>query len=164
MFFIGQNLNHVHMTYSFLERSFLKDLPNHTIKKWNTLRFVKSGRRFSKPNNVSKSILHLASDWILLDDVKGDQLFPFQLALTELHPDNVLFSKSSKQAILLELTWLCEENMENRNSQKLSKYTPIAKAIEENGWALDLLKLMLGDPLPDRYYFTKRLGFSNKIV
>ena len=148
------------MTYSFLERSFLKDLPNHTIKKWNTRRFVKSGRRFSKPNNVSKSILHLASDWILLEDVKGDQLFPFQLARTELHPD-VLFSKSSKEAILLELTWLCEENMKNWNFQKLSKYTPLAKAIEENGWALDLFSIEVDawGSSPRSLSFSQKTGF-----
>ena len=41
-------------------------------------------------------VFRLASDWILLADVKCDYVFPFQLALTELHPDTVLFSKSSK--------------------------------------------------------------------
>ena len=71
-------------------------LPNNTTKNCNTMKFVKSGTKFSNTNNVSKGILHLASDWILLRDVKGDYVFPFQLALTELHPDVVLFSKSSK--------------------------------------------------------------------
>ena len=55
------------------------------------MKYVKSGTKFSKTNNFSKSILHQASDWILLADVKGDYVFPFQLALTELYPDVVLF-------------------------------------------------------------------------
>ena len=72
-------------------KSFLKDLPNYTTKKCNTIKFVKSGTRCSKTKNVSKGILYLASDWILLADIKDDYLFPFQLLLTELHPDILLF-------------------------------------------------------------------------
>ena len=78
-------------------KSFLKDLPNNdTTKKCNTIKFVKSETKFSKTNNISQSILHLASDWTLLADMKGDYLFPFQLAFTELHQDILSFSKSSK--------------------------------------------------------------------
>ena len=114
-------------------KSFLKNLPINTTKKCNTIKFVKSGTKCSKTKSSSKGILHLASDWILLADVKGDYLFPFQLALTELRPDILLFSKSSKRAVLLELTCPCEENMENWHSQKLNKYTALAKVIEKNG-------------------------------
>ena len=76
--------------------------------------------------------------------MKGNYLFPFQLALTELHPDILLFSKSSKTAVLLELTCPCEENMESWHSQKLNKYTPLAKVIEDNGWAVDLFAIEVG--------------------
>ena len=55
-------------------KSFLKDLSNNTTKKYNTINFVRPGTKFS---NVSKGILHLASDWIPLADVKGDYSFPF---------------------------------------------------------------------------------------
>ena len=51
----------------------------------------------------------ITSDWIILADMKHDYLFPFQLVLTELHPDILLFSKSSKRAVQLELTCPCEE-------------------------------------------------------
>ena len=136
-------------------KSFLKNLPINTTKKCNTIKFVKSGTKCSKTKSSSKGILHLASDWILLADVKGDYLFPFQLALTELCPDILLFSKSSKRAVLVELTCPCEENIENWHSQKLNKYTPLAKVIEKNGWLLIclLLKLALEDTLPSRYQF-----------
>ena len=148
-------------------KSFLKDLLNNTTKKCNTIKFVKSATKSSKTNNVSKGILHLTSDWILLADMKGDYLFPFQLALTELRPDILLYSKSSKRAVLLELTCPCEENMESWHSQKLNKYTPLAKVIEDNGWAVDLFAIEVGA----RGYSSrslsiclKRLGFNNKIV
>ena len=88
--------------------------------------------------------------------MKGDYLFPFELALTELGPDILLFSKSSKQAVLLELTCPCGENMENWHSQKLNKYTPLAKVIEKNGWVVDLFAVEVGArgyTLPSRYQF-----------
>ena len=70
--------------------------------------------------------------------MKGDYLFPFELALTESHPDILLFSKSSKRAVLLELTYPWKEDVASWHSKKLNKYTPIAKVIEDNGWAVDL--------------------------
>ena len=82
-------------------------------------------------------------------------------------PDILLFSKSSKRAVLLELTCPCEENMENWHSQKLNKYTPLAKVIEKNGWVVDLFAIEVGargyssKSLP---ICLKRLGFNNKIV
>ena len=101
-------------------KAFLKNLPINATKKWNSIKYVKSGTKCSKTKISCKGILHLALEWILLlADVKGDYLFPFQLARTELRPDILLFSKSSKRAVLLELTCPCEENMENCHSQKL---------------------------------------------
>ena len=41
-------------------KSFLKNLPNNTTKKCNSIKFVKSGTKLFKTNNVSKRILHLA--------------------------------------------------------------------------------------------------------
>ena len=146
---------------------FLKDLANKTTKKCNTIKFVKSGTKFSKTNNVSKVIFHIISDWILLADMKGDYLFPFQLALVELCPDILLFSKSSKRAVLLELTCPCKENMESWHSQKLNKYTPLAKVTENNGWAVDLFAVEVAAPECSSRLLSiclKRLGFNNKIV
>ena len=56
-------------------KSFLKNLPINTTKKCNTIKFVKSGTKCSKTKIASKGILHLASDWILLADMKGDFCF-----------------------------------------------------------------------------------------
>ena len=61
----------------------------------------------------------------------------------------------------------CEENIESCHSQKLIKYTPLAKVIEDNGWAVDLFTIEAGA----RGYSSrslsiclKRLGFNNKTV
>ena len=102
-------------------KSFLKDLPNNITKKCNTIKFVKSGEQFSKTSNFSKGVLHLVSHWILLADLKGDYSFPFQLAPTELRTDVLLFSESSKRAVLLELTCTCRKNMESWHSGFFNK-------------------------------------------
>ena len=147
-------------------KAFLKNLPINATKKWNTIKYVKSGTKYSKTKISCKGILHLALEWILLlADVKGDYLFPFQLARTELRPDILLFSKSSKRAVLLELTCPCEENMENCHSQQLYEYTPLAKVLAENDWVIDVFAI----EFVARGYSSKllpiclkRLSFSNK--
>ena len=89
-------------------------------RSWECSANVKSGTKSFKTNNVSKGIIHLASDWILLANDKGNYLFPVQLAFTELCPDIALFSK-------LSLTCVSREIMESWHSQELNKYTPLAK-------------------------------------
>ena len=159
----GSVLQHVVLVL----KSFLKNLPTNTTKKCNTIKFVKSGTKYSNTKISSKGILNLASVWIILADLTGDYLFPFQLALTELPPDILLFSMPSKQPVLLELTCPCEENTENWHPQKLNKYAPLAKVIEKTGWVVDLFAIEVGargyssESLP---IYLKRLGFNNKIV
>ena len=122
-------------------KSFLKDFPNNAIKKCNTIKFIKPATKCSKTKNVPKSILDLASD------------------------DIVLILKSSNQAVLLELTCPCEGNRENWHSQKLNKYTPLAKVIEENGWAVDLFAIEVGARGYSSKSFPicfKRVRFDNK--
>ena len=82
-------------------------------------------------------------------------------------PDIVLFSKSTKRAVLLELTCPCEENMESWHSERLIKYTPLAKVTEDNGWAIDLFAIEVGTQgysFRSLSIYFKRLGFNNKTV
>ena len=58
-------------------------------------------------------------------------------------------------------------NIESWHSQIFNKYTPLAKVIEDNAWAVDLFAIEVGA----RGYFSwslsiclKRLVFNNKIV
>ena len=97
--------------------------------------------------------------------MKGDYVFPFHLALSELHP-HILFSKSSKWTALLELTCPCEENMKKCwHSQKLNKYTPFAKVIKHNEWAVDFFAIEVGtSEYPSRLLSICIKGFKGKIV
>ena len=125
-------------------KSFLKDHPNNTTKKCNTIKFVKSGTKLSKSTNVFEGILHLTSDWILLADIEDDYLSPYQFTIRELQPDIVLFLKSSKRAVLLELTCPCEENTDSQHCQKLNRFTPHDKVIEGNSQAVDPFAIEFG--------------------
>ena len=97
-------------------------------------------------------------------------VFPFQLALIELHPDIALFSKYSKTAALLELTCPCEENMQSWHLQKLNKYSPLAKVIVDNGWTVDLFAIEVGALGYSSRWLSicsiclKRLRYNNKIA
>ena len=67
-------------------KSFLKNLPINTTKKCNTIKFVNSGTKCSKTKSSSKGILHLASDWILFADVKGDLFVSIPISTYRIAP------------------------------------------------------------------------------
>ena len=96
----------------------------------------------SKPQHYIKKkvhLLHFASCWILQSDHLDNKLvIPSFIAVSQLRPDIVLYSISTKTFILLELTCLCEENMEVRHSKKFEKYHPLSLAMILNGWSVHL--------------------------
>ena len=89
-------------------------------------------------------ILHQASDWILLGHVDDTFSFPPHIAFTELGPDITIFSNKLKKVILIELTCLCEENMEAWNNAKINKYMQRKSVTENNGWIVDLFAVEAG--------------------
>ena len=98
--------------------------------------------------------------------MKGDYVFPFQLALFELHP-HILFSKPQSEQSCWNWLAPCEENMKCWHSQKLNKYTPFAKFIKDNEWAVDFFAIEVGTlEYPSRLLSIriKKLGFKSKIV
>ena len=116
----------------------LKDSPKTKSKKTNKINFIREGQKPPNDSNDTLGIRHLSSDWILLADLQDDYIFPFQIAVTQLRPDVVLYSKALKRVILLELTSPCEENMNMWHMNKLNKYGPLKKVIESNQWHVDL--------------------------
>ena len=70
--------------------------------KRNPVHFVKAGKKPPKSITNPTGILHLASDWELVPDLGYNYVFPFHIALTDLRPDILIFSKSLSP---------CEENM-----------------------------------------------------
>ena len=147
-------------------KSFLKDLKPANSKKVNKVHFIKAGEK-PKLKQTPTGILHLASDWVLLSDLSGNLVFPCQIALTELRPDIVLYSKSSKRVVILELTCPCEENMASWHSTKIGKYSNLIHTIRNNKWYVDFFAVEVGargyssHSLKNAF---KNFGLTNKTI
>lgn len=75
----------------------------------------------------------------------GKQLrFPKDIVETSLRPDIVLLSETSKQVILLELTVLWEERMEEARERKREKYAELVQECHRRGWCTQCLPIEVG--------------------
>ena len=146
--------------------AFLKEVKPVKSKKSNNIHFIKSGTKPPKTKTNPTGIFHLASDWVLISDLGPKYVFPFQIALTELRPDIVIFSKALRRVVLLELTCPCEENMTTWHATKLSKYSTLLEAIRNNKWYVDLFAVEVGArgyPSTSVKRALQKLGFSNRL-
>ena len=147
--------------------AFIANLTARPPKLNNGIQFVKAGEKVPTRRPKSTGILHLASDWVLIADLKEHYVFPPHITITTLRPDIVIYSNSLKRIIIIELTCPCEENMETWHSVKLGKYTPLSTIISSNGWSVDLFAVEVGargycaKSLP---ITLKKLGFGSKLV
>ena len=87
--------------------------------------FVKGGTETTKSNSTASGILSTANDWEMQADVGGKTTFPGEVLTTTLRPDIVLWSRSSRQVILLELTVPWETRLEEAHERELTKYGPV---------------------------------------
>ena len=110
-------------------------------KPKDLMKFVRKGAREPRTKSPYIDILHHALNWKLLADLHDQYYFPPQIVFTQLPPDVVTFSNSSKKVILIELTCLCKENMAKWHDEKLSKYPPLKITIESNSWSVHLFTL-----------------------
>ena len=148
-------------------RTFIKNIKPSTPKKSNAIHFIKAGDNPPKYRQNPTGILHLASDWVVISDLNENYVFPIQIALTELRPDVVIFSKSLRRVILVELTCPCEENMPSWHSTKISKYSGLLEIIKKNRWYVDLFAVEVGArgyPSTNLKYCLQKLGFCNNLL
>ena len=115
------------------------------------IQFVRAGQRLPAPNHVtqrkplaSQTILLQANDWTFLYDLEGQLQFPIEAAVTSLRPGVVLFSRSSKTIVLLELTVPLEDNVHLAHDRKITKYSALVTACEENGFKTHMFALEVG--------------------
>ncbi|XP_071170940.1 uncharacterized protein [Mytilus edulis] len=101
-----------------LERNIKK--PRKNKEGLTFVNFVKEGEKGQKKVEGS-GLLVTATDWQMLVDLKQKLQFPPQIAVTNQIPDIVIWSASTKQAILLELTVPWEERIEDANERKRMK-------------------------------------------
>ena len=122
-----------------------------TKERERYIQFVRPGQRLPAPSHVmqrkplaSQAILLQANDWTFLYDLEGQLQFPIEAAETSLRPDVVLFSRSSKTIVLLELTVPLEDNVHLAHDRKTSKYSALVTACEENGFKTHVFALEVG--------------------
>ena len=91
--------------------------------------------------------------------------FPSEIAITNMRPDLVVWSKQSKSVVLCELTVPWEENIEIAHEYKTSKYTGLISECKERGWKVNYHPVEVGC----RGYATKslltflsRIGVTNR--
>ncbi|KAM9717486.1 uncharacterized protein ACNS7B_021136 [Menidia menidia] len=92
----------------------------------------------------SKGVLATANDWEMRADLKKQLKFPEEIAHTSLRQDIVLWSKGTKQVVLIELTIPWEERMEEAYERKLNKYQALILESQLNGWKTWNLPVALG--------------------
>lgn len=82
----------------------------------------------------SRGILATAGDWEMRADLRRQLKFPEEMMSTSLRPDIVLWSKATKQVILVELTVPWEERIEEAHELKRKKYQALAHECQQKGW------------------------------
>ena len=70
----------------------------------------------------------------MLVDLHRRLKFPSEIAETTLRPDIVIWSKKTKQVVLVELTVPWEERMEEAHEKKKAKYQPLLEDCQDRGW------------------------------
>ncbi|XP_069136664.1 uncharacterized protein [Argopecten irradians] len=95
--------------------------------------FVKSGTRATRSVEAG-GILITARDWEMRAGIQRRMGFPAEVASLPLLPDVVLWSRSSKQVVLVELIVPWEDRMKEANERKQQKYQQLVEECQHRGW------------------------------
>ena len=105
------------------------------VSNTHFISFVKED--FASRTHSSKpraNILSSADDWQMVTDLDGEGCFPQEIAITLLRPDIVIWSRSTKEVIIGELTVPWEDNLEYAHERKFTKYAELRAECGERGW------------------------------
>ena len=140
--------------YTWRHNSVLSVLQRHLLKFWDYarqqpehqqapfIRFVPERARAPRLPIIRRSrrplpyqdALRCAQDWEFLFDLGEGLVFPPEIAATNQRPDIVIFSRSLRQVILIELTVPLEDRVSDAHSRKHDRYLPLLVNCESNGW------------------------------
>ena len=103
--------------------------------KRQKINFVKAGeKKKSAKNSTGATYLSTARDWKLEVDLDKQLKVPGEICITNLRPDMLLISKSTKQLGIIELTVPSEERVEISSELKKNKYAVIEEDGRLKGW------------------------------
>ncbi|TWW71679.1 hypothetical protein D4764_16G0001760 [Takifugu flavidus] len=107
--------------------------------------FVRGGeKRGSKPAPPEAGALTVARDWEMRVDLSQRLIFPSEVAVTNLRPDLVLWSKSCRRVFIVELTVPWEEAIGEAYERKRLRYANLAAEAEGRGWSVKVWPVEVG--------------------
>lgn len=117
-----------------LEKKPGRDHHQRTSGSSSTLLEQKRGRRVAALGGESRGLLGTARDWQMRAVMKTRMQFSTEEASTNKRLDVVIWSPSSRQVIIVELTVPWEERMEDAYERKMGKYQELVADCQERGW------------------------------
>ena len=122
------------------------------------IKFVREGKQPSKSKlPFRKGLLFKANDWVLAyDSPQLPLVFPHHIVQTSLRPDIIIFSDTTRQVFILELTVPSEDNIVQRHTDKENKYAKLLDDIKMNQWTGHVFGVEVGS----RGYVAKSFGFA----
>lgn len=109
--------------------------------------FVKAGQKIRKRNEKSqpnRCYLDGAADWQLQVDLDGKLKVPQEVTDTNLRPDMILISRSSRRMGVIELTVPTEERIEVSSELKKAKYAGLQSEGKRNGYEVTVWAVEVG--------------------
>ena len=107
--------------------------------------FVKAGEKKKKiVKSVPRTYMEGARDWRLQVDLDRKLKVPHNIVETELRPDMLLISETSKRMGVIELTVPSEDRVEVSGELKKTKYTVLQQEAKKNGWSVQIWAVEVG--------------------
>ena len=96
---------------------------------------MKEGNKSSTPetHRPPESYLDSAQDWTLKVDAEKQLKIPIEVTITNLRPDIILISETTKQLGAIELTVPSEERIELSGELKRAKYEKLVEEGKRKG-------------------------------
>ena len=127
------------------------------------INFIKQGEKMKVAQRPLNSYFDGAGDWSMTVDLDGKLRVPERVAETNLRPDMILLSNSSRRMGIVELTVPSEERIEVSGELKQEKYAKIAAEGRGRGWAVRIWTVEVGCrgfPAASMATFLKDLGIG----
>jgi len=141
-----------------------KNHNNQPRREEKKIQFVKAGeKRTPTQKSLLGSYLDGAIDWKLMSDLDGNLKFPIQVADTNMRPDMILMSDSTKRIGLIELTVPSEERVEVSGELKKARYAPLQVEGKTKGWNVHIWAVEVGCkgfPAASMGSFLKDIGIA----
>ena len=127
--------------------------------------FVKAGEKKKKISAKSdpRTYMKGSKDWRLQIDLDRKLKVPHNIVETELRPDMLLISDTSKRMGVIELTVPSEDRVEVSGELKKAKYAVLQQEAKKNGWSVRIWAVEVGCrgfPAASMATFIKDIGVT----